>query len=148
MTLTRSAATSAIMSVALLDPDAVWMLLYDVVSASTIAPGTCTVVSPKNQTLTQGENHQRTECSLTSLPVHLPTWKPIRSGTGSGGTSRIESGAYAPGQWPVTSALASDCCEVARQLLEAVEALEVPWHKATPVIAPDWQETNDEATTF
>ena len=133
------------MSAALLDPDAVWMLLYDVVvSASTvIAAGKCAAVSPQHQTSTRGKDHERTACSVSSFPVHLPDWKPIRSGGTGGGVSRIESGAYAPGQWPVTAALASDCFEVARQLLEAVEALEVPWHKATPVVAPDWQETND-----
>ena len=132
------------MSVAVLDPDAVWMLLYDVVSAGAGAAGKGAEVPFRHQRPVE-DTADQTRCStptptLSPLPP-LPVWKPVRSGSGGGGT-RVEGGSPASGQWPVNAALASDCCEVARQMLRAVEILKPPWHKAAPLIAPDWRKIN------
>ena len=129
----RAAAATAVMGAARLDPDAVWMLLYDVIAGASGGGKVWTVPCESGGI---GGAAGGVGLDLGSQ-LHLPAWRPIRaSGSGGGSTG------CGRGCWPLAAHMCADYRFMASQLLPAVEALAPAWHALAPVVGrlgPDWQ---------
>ena len=125
----RAAAAAAVMGAARLGPDAVWMLLYDVIVGASGGGKVWTIPCCESG----GVGGAAGGGLDLVAPLHLPAWRPIRASGGGGSTGGGR------GCWPVTAPMCVDCHSMASQLLPAVEALAPAWHALAPVVGPDWQ---------
>lgn len=141
----RAAAATAVMGAARLDPDAVWMLMYDVVAGASGSIKVCTTGGELGGVggaagRPSGASAATAAGGVDSgAQLQLLTWRPIRV-SGVGG-----SGGSGKGSWPVTAPMCVDCLPMASQLLPAVEALTPAWHALAPVVGPDWQVPADQS---
>ena len=127
----RSAAAITVMAAAGLDPDAVWMILYDlVIGAPIAAPQVAAGSSP-------GGDSSVHQVGTESAGLQLPTWTGQRRG---GPSSR--KGGSTSWAWIDSATVTADCHQLAHQLLSKVEtsSLAVTWWSQAPVVAPDWQQ--------
>ncbi|GLC59559.1 hypothetical protein PLESTB_001500300 [Pleodorina starrii] len=146
------AAHAALLAVAALDPDGVWLLLYD--TSYNMPPSLAAAPAGRAHVSTADKGHPPPHSQHQKPPppqqqqqqpfVHVPVGSevspgpafpflrsllPPLPGTGAGRHGRPSSlSSSQPTHWPVTSAVAADCGPRAQSLLGAVAALEVPWH--------------------
>lgn len=137
----HQAARGVLLAVAALDPDGVWLLLYD--TTYNAPPSTLLSPLPFGGAAATSPSSPSTPPSLQQGVARPPgpdfpsmhTLLPLLPGAGE--RSRWSaSGAMGAGgagggakQWPVTASLAADCGARAAVLLPAVQGVDVPWHR-------------------
>lgn len=154
----QQAATDALLGVAKVDTDSVWLLLYDVVynapqkTQCATAPAHSTVHGSKDAITSRGAIQPTffkgdRESTLPNAQAPLPAGvcANAHDGTkGDAGECRLPSlsaiwlslASGPPGrgrEWPVTTAIAAECCAHAAALLSEVEGMGVAWHSAGAV---------------
>ena len=138
----RAAAAETIMAAARLDPDGVWMLLYDVAFGAAPCTGSAGIGEPPAAVSSLG----RGKCNPKggSSPTLRPTWMALkqRGQRGQPGQPGMtDLGGSGSNSWPVNPSICNDCCQAAQQLLSRVEksAAKAPWWSQAAIVAPDWQ---------
>ncbi|GIL65910.1 hypothetical protein Vafri_19550 [Volvox africanus] len=126
----HEAAQATLLAVAALDPDGVWLLLYD---ASSNLPSSLTTAATGRQHVAEPRLSGLGGASGVLVPPG-PSFPPVRAllpplpSSSAGRLSIGASSAQHPQQWPVTTTVATDCGARAQSLLAAVALLEAPWH--------------------
>ena len=132
----HEAASRLLLSLARLDQDAVWLILFE--SASKAAVGGC--ASPAGSIATPSPGLHAFPPLRQLLPTLLPASLSRRtSGRGvGGGGGGVEGATCAAAGWGVSAELAADCAPRAQALLAQIEAGQsAAWHTSVSLLMPN-----------
>jgi hypothetical protein len=123
----HQAAAKALMAIGRLDPDGVWLLLFD--AAANMPPAAAAAVGGAPAAARQAGLGGRCPPLQALLPA-LPAAAGGRYSSSGAAGHRASSSGASP-QWGVTAQLAADCGARAQALLALLEAQpRAPWHNA------------------